>query len=126
VALFPELEPRLGVKAGLLSGGEQQMLLLARLLARRPKVLLIDELSLGLAPNIVERVLERIRQAASESGVGVLMVEQYVRRALRHADRVYILRRGRVEMTCGAAEASERLAEIEDLYLSSGSPSGES
>src|SRR5436190_20624513 len=92
---FPELEPLLKRPAGLLSGGEQQILTLARALAGDPEVVLADELSLGLAPLVVERLMEALRDAASH-GVGVLLVEQQVRAALAVADRGYVLRRGRV------------------------------
>jgi ABC-type branched-subunit amino acid transport system ATPase component len=115
--LFPELKERLRVKAGNLSGGEQQMLSLARALARRPKVLLADELSLGLAPLVVNRLLSAVR-AAAESGVGVLLVEQHVRKALEIADRVYVMRRGRIESSGTASEVQARLGEIEASYLS--------
>ena len=96
LALFPELEPLLGRRAGLLSGGEQQMLTLARALASRPSVLLVDELSLGLAPIIVDRLLEALRRVAREQGVAVLLVEQHARRAVQLADRWYVLRQGTV------------------------------
>ena len=115
--LFPELGSRLDVKAGLLSGGEQQMLTLARALARRPSLLLADELSLGLAPLVVNRLLSAVRRAADD-GVGVLLVEQHVSKVLDIADRVYVLRRGRVELAGRADELRGRLAEIESSYLS--------
>jgi branched-chain amino acid transport system ATP-binding protein len=118
--LFPELESRLDVKAGLLSGGEQQMLTLARALARRPSLLLADELSLGLAPLVVNRLLSAVRKAADD-GVGVLLVEQHVSKVLDIADRVYVLRRGRVELAGRADELRGRLAEIESSYLSASS-----
>lgn len=121
LGLFPELESRLDVRAGLLSGGEQQMLVLGRALARRPRLLLADELSLGLAPLVVERLLEAVRDAARSRGTGVLLVEQHVRKALRYVDRVYVMRRGTVEMAVDADEARERLTEIEGLYLTTGS-----
>jgi branched-chain amino acid transport system ATP-binding protein len=114
--LFPELAPRLRVKVGLLSGGEQQMLTLGRALARRPKLLIIDELSLGLAPLMVQRLFQAV-QAASRSGVGVLVVEQHVRKVLEIADRVYVLRRGQVVLDTDARQAAARLADIEQSYL---------
>ncbi len=121
LGLFPELEKRLTVRGGLLSGGEQQMLTLARALTRKPRLLLADELSLGLAPLVVKRLLEAVRTAADERGCGVLLVEQHVRKALRYADRAYVMRRGRIEMMGAASEMRGRLAEIEDSYLTTGS-----
>jgi branched-chain amino acid transport system ATP-binding protein len=118
--LFPELEKRLSVRGGLLSGGEQQMLTLARALARRPKVLLADELSLGLAPLVVERLLQAVRSAAKEDGTGVLMVEQHAHKALRYADRAIVMRRGRVVLSLTGEEARERIAEVEQAYLTGG------
>jgi len=118
LAIFPELEQRLRVKAGNLSGGEQQMLSLARALAREPKLLLVDELSLGLAPLIVNRLLSAVREAAASTGVGVLLVEQHVRKALDVADRVYIMRRGRIESSGTVSEVAARTADIEASYLS--------
>ncbi len=119
VDLFPALSVLLDRKAGLLSGGEQQMLSLARALGRRPEVLLLDELSLGLAPLIVTRLLETVRRAADTDGVGVLLVEQHVRQALKIADRVYVLKRGNIALTGTANEVRGRLEEIEVAYLSS-------
>jgi branched-chain amino acid transport system ATP-binding protein len=118
VALFPELEPLLKRTAGLMSGGEQQMLALARALGRRPRVLLADELSLGLAPLVVNRLLAGVRSAADE-GVGILLVEQHVRQALRVADRVYVMDRGTVTLSGPAAEIAGQLDQIESTYLSS-------
>jgi branched-chain amino acid transport system ATP-binding protein len=118
VALFPELRPLLKRTAGLLSGGEQQMLALARALGRRPRVLLADELSLGLAPLVVNRLLAGIRNAADE-GVGILLVEQHVRQALRVADRVYVMDRGTLTLSGPAAEIAGQLDQIESTYLSS-------
>jgi branched-chain amino acid transport system ATP-binding protein len=116
VALFPELRSKLGTRAGLLSGGEQQMLTLGRALAREPRILLADELSLGLAPLVVDRLLAAVRESA-DRGVAVLLVEQHVSKVLTVADRVYLLRRGQVELSCTAAEAGRRIAEIAQSYL---------
>ena len=116
LSFFPELEPRLDVRAGLVSGGEQQMLALARILAAKPRILLADEVSLGLAPLIVRRLLAALGEAAAQ-GAAVLIVEQQARLALRTADRAYILRRGRVALAGTAAELREREAEVTTLYL---------
>jgi branched-chain amino acid transport system ATP-binding protein len=93
---FPQLRELRNRKVGLLSGGEQQMLAMARALARRPKLLLLDELSLGLAPVVVARLLPVIRRFVDESGAGVLLVEQHVQLALDIADRGCVLSHGRV------------------------------
>lgn len=121
IELFPELESRLDIRAGLLSGGEQQMLTLARALNRGANILLADELSLGLAPLIVERLLQAVRDAA-DRGTAVLIVEQHARKALKYADRVLVMRRGRLELTLSAEEAMHRLSEIEDAYLAQSAP----
>jgi len=113
---FPELAERRGLRAGLLSGGEQQMLALGRALASNPKVLLADELSLGLAPMLVTRLLTAVREAA-DRGVAVLIVEQHATQALQIADRVYVLRRGRIEIAGTAAEVRGRIGEVEQAYL---------
>ncbi|MHB8690232.1 MAG: ABC transporter ATP-binding protein [Solirubrobacteraceae bacterium] len=115
--LFPELAARMSVPGGLLSGGEQQMLTLARALAREPRILLADELSLGLAPMVVDRLLRAVRDAAHERGTGVLVVEQHAHKALRYADRAIVMRRGRVELSLSAEEARARIVEIEQVYL---------
>jgi branched-chain amino acid transport system ATP-binding protein len=117
--LFPELEPLLRRPARLLSGGEQQMLTLARALSGDTVALFADELSLGLAPKIVTRLLGAVRTAA-RAGVAVLLVEQHVRQALRMSDRGYVLRRGRVELEGTAADLLDRIDEIEASYLSTG------
>jgi branched-chain amino acid transport system ATP-binding protein len=119
LALFPELGRRTSVSGGLLSGGEQQMLTLARALARKPRLLLADELSLGLAPLLVDRLLGAVRRAADERGMAVLIVEQHAHKALQYADRAIVMRRGRVELALPAQEARQRLDEIEQAYLTS-------
>jgi ABC-type branched-subunit amino acid transport system ATPase component/ABC-type branched-subunit amino acid transport system permease subunit len=119
--LFPELEPHLKRRVGMLSGGQQQMLSLARALSRRPSVLLADELSLGLAPLIVDRLMSAVRTAADE-GVGVLLVEQHIHRALEVADRSYLLLHGQVELSGDADDLADRIDEIQGAYLSSTAP----
>ncbi|CRK52781.1 Urea ABC transporter, ATP-binding protein UrtE [Rhodococcus sp. RD6.2] len=116
--VFPELRALLGRPAGLLSGGEQQMLTLARALARSPKLLLADELSLGLAPQIVARLLDVVREAADTRNLGVLLVEQHVRQVLRVADRVYVMRRGQVILEGSATEIAADLDAVQRAYLS--------
>lgn len=115
--LFPELEPRLGVRGGMLSGGEQQMLALARALSRQPSILLADELSLGLAPIIVDRLLGAVRKVADTTGTGALIVEQHARKALGVSDRMYLMARGQILLELPASEALSRLDEIEETYL---------
>ncbi|HEY1277706.1 MAG TPA: ATP-binding cassette domain-containing protein [Thermoleophilaceae bacterium] len=119
IALFPELGKRIGVRGGLLSGGEQQMLTLARALARKPRLLLADELSLGLAPLVVDRLLRAVRAAADERGTGVLMVEQHAHKALGFADRAIVMRRGRMELDLSGEEARRRIGDVEQAYLTS-------
>jgi ABC-type branched-subunit amino acid transport system ATPase component len=119
-SLFPELRKLTNRRAGLLSGGEQQMLALGRVMGRRPSLLLADELSLGLAPLIVDRLLTAVRKAADDQGLGVLLVEQHIEKALNYADYVYLLRRGEVVMEGTGANIRSRLSEVHDSYLSVG------
>jgi branched-chain amino acid transport system ATP-binding protein len=114
---LPELRKCLGRKAGLLSGGEQQMLAVGRALVTRPRLLLVDEMSLGLAPVIVERLLPILRRAADELGSSVLFVEQHVALALEISDRAYVLTHGRIRLEGPAAELRERRELLAASYL---------
>ena len=108
---FPALHGLRSRRVGLLSGGEQQMLAVARALAREPKLMLLDGLSLGLAPVIVERLLPVVREFAHERGCAVLLVEQHVHLALEVADRGYVLSHGRITLqnTAEALRANRQL-----------------
>lgn len=117
--LFPELKGRLRVRAGLLSGGEQQMLILGRVLAANPKIILADEMSLGLAPIIVKRLLVALR-AAADAGSAILLVEQYIKLAMDVVDRAYFLKRGRIELSGDVSMLRRRSDEIASLYLREG------
>lgn len=115
VGLFPALEPLLGRRAGNLSGGEQQMLAIARSLMTRPRLLLLDEPSLGLAPLIIQQVFRTIEEVC-RSGTSVLLVEQNVSQALKIANFGYVLVTGRVEMSGPAAELAGS-ARLRQAYL---------
>ena len=95
------------------------MLTVARALGRNPSVMLLDELSLGLAPIIVRRLLDAVRTASKERNVGVLLVEQHVRQALEVADRVYVMQRGQIVLSGSSEEIGGQLSEIEAAYLTS-------
>lgn len=115
--LFPALAPLRTRQAGLLSGGEQQMLAIARALGTLPKLLMVDEMSLGLAPIIVERLLPLVRSAAAATGAGVLIVEQHVHMALAVSDRAAVMSRGVVTVQGGSRELEERSDILESSYL---------
>jgi branched-chain amino acid transport system ATP-binding protein len=117
IELFPELTEHLDRPAGLLSGGQQQILTVARALAAAPAILLADELSLGLAPQIVDRLLATLRQEADERGLAVMLVEQQVHKALAVADTVYVLNRGQVVLKGEARELRENPDLLERFYL---------
>jgi len=114
---FPSLKPRMSTRAGLLSGGEQQMLAVGRALSGRPKVLMIDEMSLGLAPVIVKRMFPVVRRIADEIGAGVLVVEQHIDVALQAADRAYVLNHGEVAMQGRATELLKDRHLLQASYL---------
>lgn len=117
--LFPVLKKRHKQLAGTLSGGEQQMLALARCLMSKPKMLLLDEPSLGLAPRVVEQIYDMLSQLP-ESGVTVLLVEQNVRLALTVSSRGYVLRTGSIAFGGSAHELSDTV-DLEKLYMGAGS-----
>jgi len=117
VEQLPGLTNRLDVKAGMLSGGEQQMLAIGRALVQGPRVLLIDELSMGLAPIVVESLLPVLRQVAESSGAAVLLVEQHVGLALQLADRAAVLVHGKVVLEGSAEVLAGDPAALEAAYL---------
>ena len=114
--LFPELEKRLGAPARSLSGGEQQMLVLAQALVSEPRFVIIDELSLGLAPVVIQRLIPTIRSIA-ESGIGVLLIEQFATVALGLANRAYVMEGGRIQYDGLASELREKPELLQSAYL---------
>jgi len=118
--LFPELERRLSARARTLSGGEQQMVVLAQALVSQPRYMLIDELSLGLAPVIISRLIPTIR-AVAESGIGVLLIEQFATVALGLANRAYLLEGGQLRFSGLARELRDKPELLRSAYLLRGS-----
>ncbi len=114
---FPDIRKRLDLHAGDLSGGEQQMLAMARALVQQPSVLLVDELSMGLAPIIVEHLLPTLRTIATGTGVAVVLVEQHVQMALEVADRALVLVHGDLVLEAPAADLLADTSVIERAYL---------
>ena len=118
--LFPELAKRLSARARTLSGGEQQMVVLAQALVSQPRFVLIDELSLGLAPVVVSRLIPRIRSVA-ESGIGVLLIEQFATVALGLASQAYIMEGGRLRFSGPAQQLRDQPDLLQSAYLLRGS-----
>lgn len=116
---FPALEKRWKLDAGDLSGGEQQMLAMARALVQQPKVLLIDEMSMGLAPLVVASLFEAVRTSAADHGCAVVLVEQHVNLALGVADQAVVLNRGRIVLHGDAASLRAEPERLEQAYLGS-------
>jgi branched-chain amino acid transport system ATP-binding protein len=117
IGMFPALEARLSVRSGLLSGGEQQMLSLARAIVRPPRALLVDEIDFGLSPVASRSLFASLRAVVASSGIGVLLVEQHIHFAEEVADRVLVMNEGRIVLELPASELSAREAEIERIYL---------
>jgi branched-chain amino acid transport system ATP-binding protein len=117
VDLFPALRKRWKLTAGALSGGEQQMLAMARALVQRPRALLIDEMSMGLAPVVVEQLLSVVRQVADETGAVVVLVEQHVQLALEVADDAMVVVHGDAVLSGPAEELVDDINRLEAAYL---------
>ena len=116
--LFPELEKRWTMQARSISGGEQQMVVLAQALVSRPKFMLVDELSLGLAPVVIKRLVPTLESIAA-TGVGVLLIEQFAHVALALAQRAYVLEGGRIRYSGTAQELKERPDLLRSAYMRS-------
>jgi len=119
--LFPELQKRWSAQARLLSGGEQQMLVLAQALVSQPKVMLVDELSLGLAPVVVKRLVPTL-EAVAASGVGVLLIEQFAHVALALAQKAYVIEGGRIHYDGTAQQLKDEPEILHSAYLLRGKP----
>ncbi len=119
---FPALDRRWTLKAGALSGGEQQMLAMARALIQQPKVLLIDEMSMGLAPLVVEGLFELVRAIATDHACAVLLVEQHVSLALEVADVAAVLNRGSIVLEGPAKQLLVDPERLEAAYLGAAEP----
>jgi branched-chain amino acid transport system ATP-binding protein len=119
LVLFPILKQRLGQRGGTLSGGEQQMLAIARALMSRPRLLLLDEPSLGLAPLIVKQIFDAIKTLNTENGLSVFLVEQNAYHALSLAHRGYVMVNGLITLSGTGRELLER-PEIKEAYLEGG------
>jgi branched-chain amino acid transport system ATP-binding protein len=117
--LFPRLAERRKQAAGLMSGGEQQMLAVGRALASEPRLILIDELSLGLAPLIVKAIYDQLRVIVAQFGTSMLVVEQNARLALKYCDEAHVLERGRIVLSGPAATVAGD-AKIRESYLGLG------
>ncbi|MCH8924597.1 MAG: ABC transporter ATP-binding protein [Proteobacteria bacterium] len=113
---FPQLRERRGAQAGYTSGGEQQMCAIGRALMSRPKMILLDEASMGLAPQLVETIFETVKRLNEEEGVAFLLAEQNTNMALKYAKYGYILENGRVVLD-GEAEALSRNEDVKEFYL---------
>jgi branched-chain amino acid transport system ATP-binding protein len=124
LTLFPRLKERIGSPGGRLSGGEQQMLVIARALLTRPRLLLVDEPSLGLAPKIVDQVYETLLAARAAEGLTLLINEQSSHRILKHADRIYVIRNGHIQLSDRAENLRDGEA-IKRAYFGFGEQAGD-
>ena len=122
IDVFPALEKRWDLAAGALSGGEQQMLAMARALIQQPKVLLVDEMSMGLAPQVVETLFDTVRRIAADHATAIILVEQHVTLALHVADRAAVLNRGTIVLQGDAHELRDQPEELERAYFGVAEP----